>query len=179
MSEESQQQAAEPKKRSPLKRLRSIVIEVVLLLLVVILVDAWLTRNTVHGTPPALEGVTITSHTFSTESLKGEVSLLHFWGTWCPVCNLEQGTIDALNKDYRVMTVALQSGSDDEIARYLKKKGVGYPVLNDNSGKISSSYGVTAVPVSFVLDSNGEIRYVTRGYSSELGLRFRLWLASL
>ncbi|MCW8824843.1 MAG: protein disulfide oxidoreductase [Gammaproteobacteria bacterium] len=162
-----------------LKRAISIGVDIILLLIIVVMVDAWLTRNSAHGTPPPLERHTISGHPFSISGMKGEVSLLHFWGTWCPVCNLEHGTIDSLNRDYKMMTVALQSGSDEEIKQFLQQKGVNYPVLNDDSGEISSQFGVSSVPVTFVLNREGDISYVTRGYSSELGLRFRLWLASL
>lgn len=174
-----QAQPSSPAKKSILKKALSALMQVILLAVVIIAVDAWMTRNSAHGTPPPLEGKTISGEYFSIDGLKGEVGIIHFWGTWCPVCNLEQGTMNALNKDFHMMTIALQSGSDAEISQYLRDKGVSYPVLNDDRGVISSIYGVTAVPVTFVLDRHGEIRYVTRGYSSELGLRFRLWLASL
>lgn len=180
MAMESQQPAPLiPQKRRILQKVRSWLIQLLLLLLVVIVVDGWLTRNNAHGMAPAIVGSTIAGDPFNIDELRGEVVLLHFWGTWCPICNLEHGTIDSINRDFRVISVALQSGSDAEIASHLHSKGLSYPVVNDNHGEISARYGVSSVPVSFVLDSHGEIRYVTRGYTSELGLRFRLWLASL
>jgi hypothetical protein len=36
---------------------------------------------------------------------------------------------------------------------------------------------VSAVPASFVLDRQGRVRFVTRGYTSGAGMRVRVWLA--
>ena len=174
--------AAEENKKPKLgllTRLRSIGIQLILLMVMIWGVDLWMTRNTVHATPPPINRQSITGEQFSTESLKGQPSLIHFWGTWCPICNLEQGTMDSMGASYPMVTVAMQSGSDDEINSYLVEKEVSYRVINDDSGAISEQYGVKTVPTTFVLDREGNIKFVTQGYSSELGLRFKLWLASL
>ena len=140
-----QKQHSAPEKRSILKRSLGLLIQSIMLVAVVVIVDAWMTRNTAHGIPPAMEGRTISGENFSIDDFKGEVALLHFWGTWCPVCNLEHGTIDALNKDFQMMTVALQSGRDHEIDQYLLDKGVHYSVLNDNRGEISPLCSIAEV----------------------------------
>ena len=54
-----------------------------------------------------------------------------------------------------------------------------FPVMLDTSGELAQSFGVKGVPASFILDTNGEITFVESGYSSELGLRVRLWLSGL
>lgn len=179
--EQKQDLVEESKKPRPglLKRVRAIGLQIILMLVVVWVVDLWMTRNAVHASPPPIAQNTITNQQFSLEVLKGEPSLIHFWGTWCPVCNIEQGTIHSMGEDYPMVTIAMQSGSDDEIAAYLRDNEVSYRVINDNSGIISEQYGVKTVPTTFVLDREGEIKFVTQGYSSELGLRFKLWLASL
>ena len=162
-----------------LKRARSIGVQLIVLMAMIWGVDLWMTRNTVHATPPPINRLTIAGEQFSIDRFKGQASLIHFWGTWCPICNIEQGTIETMGKNYPLVTVAMQSGSDDEIKAYLAEKEVSYRVINDNSGTISEQYGVKTVPTTFVLDSEGNIKFVTQGYSSELGLRFKLWLASL
>lgn len=182
MTDEQEQDSVEDSKKprlSLLKRVRSVGLQIILMLIVVWGVDLWMTRNTVHASPPPIEQNTIANQQFSLEVLKGEPSLIHFWGTWCPICNVEQGTINSMGEDYPMVTIAMQSGSDDEITTYLHDNEVSYRVINDNSGIISKQYGVKTVPTTFVLDRDGEIRFVTQGYSSELGLRFKLWLASL
>jgi len=55
---------------------------------------------------------------------------------------------------------------------------VSFPVVNDADNQISARWGVQAVPASFIVDTDGKIRYVEIGYTTGIGLRLRLWLAS-
>jgi peroxiredoxin len=106
--------------------------------------------------------------------------LVHFWATWCPICRTEQDTINAIARDTpNVITVAMQSGSRDEVEKYLKQQGLSFPVLNDPDGRIAAAWGVHAVPASFIIDPDGQIRFVEIGYTTETGLRLRLWLAAV
>jgi thioredoxin-related protein len=52
-------------------------------------------------------------------------------------------------------------------------------VINDRYGDIAKNYGVKAVPAVFFTDASGNIVFNSSGYTSEWGLRIRLWLASL
>ncbi len=108
-----------------------------------------------------------------------EPVLVQFWGTWCPICRTEESSIEALSKKYGVVTVALKSGSDREVMNYMKSRGLDFKVVNDPDGLISSKWGVHAVPASFILDGSGRVRFVEFGYTSESGLKARLWLAKL
>lgn len=161
------------------KHLPKLLLELAVLLVFVVALEAFLTRDAVSGKAPVFEGVTISGEHFALASLEGSPAVVHFWATWCPVCNLEQGMIDSLANDYPVITVAMQSGEVQEVLAYLQEQGVDYPVFNDPQGKLSRRYGVTGVPASFVLDGKGEVRFVTRGYTSGLGMRMRLWLAGI
>jgi alkyl hydroperoxide reductase subunit AhpC len=54
-----------------------------------------------------------------------------------------------------------------------------FPVMLDNNGELAQTFGLKGVPASFILSPNGEIKFVETGYSTELGLRLRLWLSTL
>lgn len=161
------------------KHLPKLLIELAVLLVFVVALEAFLTRDAVGGKAPAFEGVTLSGEPFILSSLQGKPAVVHFWATWCPVCRLEHGMIDSLAKDYPVITVAMQSGEEAEVLDVLSKEKVNYPVVNDPQGRLARLYGVSGVPVSFVLDAKGEVRFVTRGYTSGWGVRVRLWLAGL
>lgn len=77
------------------------------------------------------------------------------------------------------MSIAMQSGSDDELRGYLREQSIAFPVINDESGELSRQFGVTAVPAFFILNRHGEITHVTRGITSSWGIRARLWLADI
>lgn len=161
------------------KRLPKLLLELALLLAFVIVLEAFLTRNAVSGKAPPFEGVTLSGQPFALDTLQGRPAVVHFWATWCPVCDLEQEMIDSLAEDYPVITVAMLSGETKDVVAYLEQEGVDYMVINDPKGNIARRYGVHGVPASFVLDGNGEVRFVTRGYTSGLGMRVRLWLAGI
>jgi peroxiredoxin len=165
--------------RSWRKRLANWGAQFAILLLLMLAVEAFLTREAVGVMAPPITSTTLQSQHFSLQQFKGKPAVIHFWATWCPVCELEQGMVDVVARDVPMITVAMQSGTPGEVRDYLKQQGVAYPVINDERSWLSSQYGVKAVPASFILDSEGRVRFVTRGYTSGWGIRIRLWLAGL
>jgi len=161
------------------KTLPKLLLELLVLLLMLLVLEAFLTRNAASGMAPPFSAQTIQGESFDLQSLHGHPAVLHFWATWCPICELEQGTIGALAEDYPFISVAMQSGSAEEVRAYLQAQGMDYPVVNDPGGVLAKRYGVTGVPATFILDESGMVRFVTRGYTSSLGLRIRLWFAGL
>jgi hypothetical protein len=93
------------------------------------------------------------------------------------VCRLEHGTIEAIAADRPVITVALQSGTDAELTRYLMEHRLKAATLNDHGGEQAANWGVRATPTFFVVDRQRQIRFREVGFTSEWGLRLRLWLA--
>ena len=105
--------------------------------------------------------------------------LIHFWASWCPVCKLEQSNIQNIAKDHPVITVAMQSGHNEELKQYMDEEKLSFNVINDESGQLSKMYNIKGVPVSFIINKENEIKFVEVGYTTELGLRIRLWWAGL
>jgi len=152
-------------------------LEAMVALAVVTGVGLYKTRDVVHGQVPPLQGRLIDGGRFDLKAWRGHPVLIQFWATWCPVCRLERGTIDALARDHRVITVALQSGNAAKLRRYMQESGLRFPVLPDPDGLVAERFGVVGVPTALVVDGRGRIRFVTAGYTSSLGLRARLWVA--
>jgi thiol-disulfide isomerase/thioredoxin len=151
-------------------------VELLIFLLVLFGIRAWQQRDIPEGPAPALQGTLLDGTSYVRP--KGPV-LVQFWGTWCPICRTEESSIEALSKKYGVVTVALKCGSDREVMNYMKSRGLDFKVVNDPDGLISSKWGVHAVPASFILDGSGRVRFAEFGYTSESGLKARLWLAKL
>ena len=140
-------------------------------------VNWWQTRHIETGPAPDLAGPLLNGSWFELGQLRGEPALVHFWATWCPVCRLEQGAIDALADDHPVITVATRSGDAEALRAYLDEHGLRFPVLLDETGVLAQRWRVGGVPASFVLDGSGEIRHAVFGLTTGLALRARLWLA--
>lgn len=154
-------------------------LEVLLFIVIIFGVRAWQQRDIVQGAAPALSGVLLDGKPFVLAAAPAQPVLVHFWATWCPICRAEEGSIESLARDNpNVITIAMQSGSSSAVQQYMREQALSFPVLNDADGKISASWGVQAVPASFIVDTDGKIRFIEIGYTTGIGLRLRLWLAS-
>lgn len=129
-------------------------------------------------TPPPINGQLINGESISLQGYQEKPLLVHFWATWCRICVVEQGSIENIAKNYPVLTIAMQSGNRQAMQNYMAENNLSFAVFNDPTGTVSRSWGVHATPSSFILDRNGEVRFTEVGYTTEWGLRLRLWLAS-
>lgn len=152
-------------------------LEIGAIIVLLVAVNAWHTRDAPAGPAPAFEGALLGGTPVSLADMQGRPALLHFWATWCPICGLEQGTIDALADDHPVLTVVMDEATTDEIRAYMEAKDVDYPAIHDRDFSIARQYRIRGVPTSFVLDADGNIRFVETGYTTGIGLRLRLWWA--
>ena len=159
------------------KRLTDWVINVILVLAVVFAVQWWQTRTFATGAAPPLAGETLNGQVIDLKDLRGQPVLVHFWATWCPICKLGNGGINAIARDHRVLAVAMQSGDATEVSQFMAEHGLRFTVLLDPDGALARRWGVAGVPATFVLDAAGRITYATMGASTQIGLRARLWAA--
>ena len=105
--------------------------------------------------------------------------LIHFWATWCPTCKLEASNIQTIYNNYEVVTIAVKSGSNEDINRWLKENDYDFNVVNDQSGFISSNFNISAFPTTFIYDKDKKLVFSDVGYTSTWGLILRMWWASL
>jgi thiol-disulfide isomerase/thioredoxin len=102
---------------------------------------------------------------------------VYFWADWCPICKAQEGSVDAVQRDWPVLTVAMQSGNAAAVANFLHRRGLAWPTVIDADGAIARRFGVRGVPTLVVVGPDGEMRSVMVGYTTEAGMRLRLWWA--
>ena len=99
---------------------------------------------------------------------RGDVVMINFWATWCGPCRQEMPLLDDLFDRYnRVGFNLLGVNIDDDSRRAMQMVedlGVSFPVLFDDSKKVSKLYQVEAMPVTVIVDREGTVRYVHHGY---------------
>lgn len=163
-----------------IKKWRGYAINALLFVVLVAGIRIWQQRDMISGAAPALQGITLAGQPYQLSAHPAQPVLVHFWATWCSVCRAEQGSINAIaHDDASVITVAMQSGKPNEVARHMQQQGIDFPVLNDPDGSIARAWGVHAVPASFIIGTDGKIRFVEVGYTTEIGLRVRRWWAGI
>ncbi|WP_415880384.1 protein disulfide oxidoreductase [Methylomonas sp. TEB] len=135
-------------------------------------------QDLVSGTPPPIVQTTLTGENPMPRINKGP-TVLYFWAEWCGICRSMQGSISNIMRDYPGLTVAVRSGDDGTLQNYLNEKQLNWPIVNDNNGNLGQRYGIRGVPAVFFINAAGEIVFTTVGYTSEWGMRIRLWLAGL
>ncbi|ENY73765.1 TlpA-like family, suppressor for copper sensitivity D protein (ScsD) [Aeromonas diversa CDC 2478-85] len=105
--------------------------------------------------------------------------LVYAWASWCGVCRFTGGAVQSLHEDgVPVLGIALRSGDDPTLTRYLARQGYDFANVNDERGALSARLGIAVTP-SFLIVSEGKVVGSTTGWSSGPGLRLRLWLARL
>ncbi len=159
------------------KRWKKWLIEAVIVIVVIAGIRLWQQRNMVQGPAPALQGVALSGSGYQLPAHPEKPVLVHFWATWCPVCRAEQGSIDAISSDHPVITIASWSKDEDEVRKFVAEQHLKFPVIYDADGRIAKRWGVYAVPASYIVGQDGNISFRETGYTSEWGLRLRLWLA--
>ncbi len=163
-----------------MKKWRAHALNLLLFIAVIGGIRLWQQRDMVSGPAPGLQAITLAGIPYQLPVHPEHPVLVHFWATWCPVCRVEQGSIASLAQDNpNVITIAMKSGNDQAVAAHMQEQGIGFPVINDPDGSIARAWGVNAVPVSFIIDTSGEIRFIEVGYTTEIGLRLRSWLAGI
>jgi len=99
---------------------------------------------------------------------RGQVVLINFWASWCGPCRQEMPELDALHKKYQdlgftVFGVNVEQNKQ-QVERVLREIPVSFPILFDQENEVSELYDVDAMPVTVLVDRNGDIRFGHRGY---------------
>ncbi|MEX1168497.1 MAG: redoxin family protein, partial [Hydrogenophaga sp.] len=149
-------------------------------------VHLWQTRDVPSGPAPELAFTLLSpdgsrADTTLTEwraRYPGRAVAIYVWAEWCPICKAQAHNVHSLVTDQPVLTIAMQSGSADTVARVLRQRQMPWQTAVDERGELARALGAKAVPAFLVVDAQGQLRGASVGYTSELGMRWRMWWAN-
>ena len=103
----------------------------------------------VNGIPVSLSGY------------RGKLVLLNFWATWCGPCRDEMPSMEQLNRNFGGQGFAVLAINQREHAalvnRFMGTHGLNFTALLDTTGRVAGYYRVYGIPVSYLIDANGDI----------------------
>lgn len=100
---------------------------------------------------------------FERQNYSGKVTVINFWATWCRPCVKEIPSLNNLRKQMRGKPFELISVNYAEpagvISAFLQEVNVDFPVLLDETGRVSADWNVVVFPSTFVIAPDGKIVY--------------------
>ena len=96
----------------------------------------------------------------SSASLRGQVTVLNFFASWCAPCRVEHPILlrMARQEKIRVIGIAYKDRPEDS-RRFLAELGNPYRATGmDRDGRVGIDFGLYGVPETYVIDRQGHIR---------------------
>jgi thiol-disulfide isomerase/thioredoxin len=95
--------------------------------------------------------------------LKGKVTVLDFWATWCDPCKEEIPDYNKLQekyagKDFQILGVTVESGSVADIKRKVEEFKIKYPVTVGDDNVVDAFGGMIGFPTTFLISKDGKIQ---------------------
>ena len=162
-------------KQKLLHYLKEILLFIVVLTLFANLLS-WYKSQDLHKEKLPLQSLKLINNTIYNVAQEKAI-LVHFWATWCPTCRLEADNIERLSQNFEVITIAVNSGTDYEIKKYLDENRLSFKTHNDKDATLSKKFNISAYPTTFIYDQKGNLLFSEVGYTSTLGLYLRMWWA--
>lgn len=128
--------------------------------------------STASSSGPQGQAPEFSASTFSGEQIElaklyeDRPVILDFWATWCPNCQRDMPVLSRLQEKYKdevtVLGVNLREGSQD-VEDFHRERNLSFDSVLDESGSISSQYGIAYTNTHVLINTNGEIIDVVTG----------------
>ena len=115
---------------------------------------------------------------------RSEVVVLNFWATWCSKCRDAMPVLNSIYQQYQpeglqVLSVGVDGDSQKAID-FTADLGINFPVMPDNEKKtVSRMYELGSMPLTLVIDREGNVRHIQKGFKRDSGEKIEAVVAKL
>jgi cytochrome c biogenesis protein CcmG/thiol:disulfide interchange protein DsbE len=110
------------------------------------------------GLPP--DGIGVVPPLTDADLRGGEVTVVNFWGSWCPPCRAEHPVLlDMAARGVRVAGVNMMEGPGAAAAYLAEDGNPFFAVGSDPRGRHRVDWGVTAPPETFIVGGDGTVLF--------------------
>ena len=104
---------------------------------------------------------TVDGHELTSASLRGRVTIVNFWATWCPPCRAEIPDLVKLQDKYRnqlqIVGISEDEDGTDKVLRFAADHDMNYPIAMMSPELEQKFPGIGALPTSFIVDRDGRV----------------------
>ncbi|MEI6209291.1 MAG: TlpA disulfide reductase family protein [Desulfuromonadales bacterium] len=132
---------------------------------------------------PNFKVITTTGQAVTMDDYRGRVLVIDFFATWCSPCRQSMPHLVEMNRKYGKQGLHILGLSADEdgeraVATFANEFKINYPLALAGDAA-TADFGISSVPVMFVIDNKGKIAEIYRGFSDEIGRSMELLVKRL
>lgn len=129
-----------------------------------------------NTTPPEINkqapDFTVTSFAGKTVALsdfKGKKVLLNFWAVACDQCDMERDLFQTVHSKYPEIQIMMVNSKEDigTVRQFVRYSDFTLPIYMDEERIAAGAYDVHLIPKTFLIDSNGIVKYIQDGAFSD------------
>ena len=145
-------------------------------------VSAWQLKDLLPASgqvrAPDFELVGLDGKIYRLADSQAKTTIIYFFAPWCPICRLSIGNLEKLrqvqySKELSIFLIALSWQDLAEVKQFVADHSLTLPVLL-GTPEIAETYRIKGFPTYYVLNAEGKIVNRSVGYSTELGLRWKI-----
>ncbi len=117
---------------------------------------------------PAYTDTALTGAAVAFGGATSELTLVNVWATWCRSCKEEFAELERIRlahegQGLHVVAVSVDQGGSAKVQNFVAAQGSRFPVVHDKKARISSEYGVSGLPSTYLIGRDGRVLWSLTG----------------